>query len=50
MLPWGPLSTFDILPPEDKDEVLGVVVALVLAAFDDAGSMPSGDRAAAATL
>ncbi len=50
MLPWGPLSTFDILPPEDKAEVLDVVVALVLAAFDDAGTMPSGDRAATATL
>lgn len=33
MLPWGPLTTFDILSPEEQDEVLDVVVPLVLEAF-----------------
>ena len=33
MLPWGPLSTFDILSPDDQDAVLGVVVPLVVGAF-----------------
>ena len=34
MLEWGPLSTFDILSPEDKDEVLDVVVPLVQRSFE----------------
>ncbi len=33
MLPWGPLSTFDILTPADQDEVLDVVVPLVERSF-----------------
>lgn len=36
VLPWGPLSTFDVLSPEDQDEVLDVVLPLVLAAFGEA--------------
>lgn len=35
MLPWGPLSTFDILPPEDQSEVLGVVLPLLQAWFEE---------------
>jgi pimeloyl-ACP methyl ester carboxylesterase len=35
-LPWGPLSTFDILSPEDQAAVLDVVVPLVCRGFDDA--------------
>jgi pimeloyl-ACP methyl ester carboxylesterase len=38
MLQWGPLSRFDILPPEDKEEVLNVVLPLVDQAFEDVGS------------
>lgn len=34
MLPWGPLTTFDILAPAEQDEVLDVVVPLVLQAFE----------------
>ena len=37
MLPWGPLSTFDILPPGEQNEVLGVVLPLLQAWFDGAG-------------
>lgn len=33
VLPRGPLTTFDILSPEEQDEVLGVVVPCVLDAF-----------------
>lgn len=33
MLPWGPLSTFDILSPGEQDEVLDVVVPLVQRSF-----------------
>lgn len=40
MLPWGPLSTFDVLSPEDQGEVMDVVLPLVRAAFDDAESVP----------
>lgn len=36
MLPWGPLTTFDILSPEEQDEVLDVVVPLVLESFESA--------------
>jgi pimeloyl-ACP methyl ester carboxylesterase len=36
LLEWGPLSTFDILPPGDKESVLDVVLPLVRALFDDA--------------
>ena len=38
MLQWGPLSRFHILPPEDKEEVLNVVIPLVDEAFEDVGS------------
>ena len=38
MLQWGPLSRFHILPPEDKEEVLNVVLPLVDEAFEDVGS------------
>lgn len=50
VLDWGPLSTFDILSPEDKDEILNVVLPLVLAAFDDSAAASEGGRAATATL
>jgi hypothetical protein len=33
MLPWGPLTTFDILAPEDQTAVLDVVVSLLEPAF-----------------
>jgi hypothetical protein len=33
LLPWGPLSTFDILPPADQDAVLDVVVPLACTPF-----------------
>lgn len=36
MLPWGPLSTFDILSPADQSAVLDVVVPLVRRSFEDA--------------
>jgi pimeloyl-ACP methyl ester carboxylesterase len=36
MLPWGPLTTFDILSPEEQDEVLDVIVPLVLETFETA--------------
>jgi pimeloyl-ACP methyl ester carboxylesterase len=41
MLPWGPLTTFDILSPEDKESVLEVVVPLVSDAFDEATRGPA---------
>jgi hypothetical protein len=41
MLPWGPLSTFEILAPADQDEVLDVVVPLVRG-FLEAGTPLSG--------
>jgi pimeloyl-ACP methyl ester carboxylesterase len=37
-LDWGPLSTFDILPPGDKEAVLDVVLPLVRTLFDDASA------------
>jgi hypothetical protein len=49
VLEGGPLSTFDILSPEDKDEVLNVVLPLVLATFDESDAAPGEERAAAAT-
>jgi pimeloyl-ACP methyl ester carboxylesterase len=41
LLEWGPLSTFDILPQDDKERVLDVVLPLVRALFDDA---PAAER------
>ena len=49
MLQWGPLSTFDILPPGDKEEVLNVVLPLIDAAFEDIGSAPEPGPLAAST-
>jgi pimeloyl-ACP methyl ester carboxylesterase len=49
MLQWGPLSRFDILPPEDKEEVLNVVLPLVEAAFEDVSSRPAPGRLAVST-
>jgi pimeloyl-ACP methyl ester carboxylesterase len=49
MLRWGPLSRFHILPPEDKEEVLNVVLALVDEAFEDVGSGSASSRLAAST-
>jgi pimeloyl-ACP methyl ester carboxylesterase len=49
MLKWGPLSRFDILPPEDKEEVLNVVLPLVDDAFEDVGSGSARGRLAAST-
>jgi hypothetical protein len=49
MLQWGPLSTFDILPPGDKEEVLNVVLPLIDAAFEDVGSAPAPGRLPAST-
>jgi pimeloyl-ACP methyl ester carboxylesterase len=49
MLEWGPLSTFDILPPGDKEEVVNVVLRLIDAAFEDVGSAPAPGRLAAST-
>ena len=45
MLPWGPLSTFDILAPADQDEVLDVVVPLVRRSFGARTSLPRVDAA-----
>jgi Alpha/beta hydrolase family len=47
MLPWGPLSTFDILAPEEQNEVLGVVLPLLQGWFDEAGVAPSSAAALA---
>ena len=49
MLQWGPLYRFDILPPEDKEEVLNVVLPLVDEAFEDAGNGSAPSRLAAST-
>jgi hypothetical protein len=49
VLQWGPLSTFDILPPGDKEEVLNVVLPLIDAAFEDVGSTPAPGPLAAST-
>jgi hypothetical protein len=49
MLRWGPLSSFDILPPEDKEEVLNVVLPLVDEALEDVGSRSVSSRLAAST-
>ncbi len=48
MLPWGPLSTFDILAPEDKTEVLNVVLPLVDEALAGSTATPSAGAAAIA--
>ena len=45
MLPWGPLSTFDILAPADQDEVLDVVVPLVQRSFGSRTSLSRVDAA-----
>lgn len=50
MLQWGPLSRFDFLRPEDKEEVMNVVIPLVDEAFEDAGSGSAPGRLAASTL
>ncbi len=39
MLAWGPLTTFDILSPEEQDEVLDVVVPLVVETFEGASAL-----------
>jgi hypothetical protein len=49
MLQWGPLYSFDILSPEDKEEVLNVVLPLVDEAFVDVGSGQAPGRLAAGT-
>jgi pimeloyl-ACP methyl ester carboxylesterase len=49
MLQWGPLSRFDILPPEDKEEVMKVVLPLVDEAFEDVRSGSAPDRLADST-
>ena len=49
MLQWGPLSRFGTLPPEDKEEVLNVVLSLVDEAFEDVGSGSAPGRLAAST-
>jgi hypothetical protein len=49
MLQWGALSRFDILPPEDKEEVLNVVLPLFDAAFGDVGSGSAPGRLATST-
>jgi pimeloyl-ACP methyl ester carboxylesterase len=46
MLQWGPLSKFDMLPPEDKEEVLNVVLPLVDEAFEDVRSRSAPGRLA----
>ena len=46
MLPWGPLTTFDILSPADKEAVLEVVVPLVCATFEEVGCLPAAVGAA----
>jgi hypothetical protein len=48
-LRWGPLSRFDILPPEDKEEVMNVVLPLVDDAFGYVGSGSAPGRLAAST-
>ena len=50
MLQWGPLSRFDFLRPEDKEEVMNVVIPLVDEAFEDVGSGSAPGRLAASTL
>ena len=40
MLPWGPLSTFDMLSPENQADVLDVVVSLVCSSFEEAVPLP----------
>ena len=49
MLQWGPLSRFDFLRPEDKEEVMNVVIPLVDEAFEDVGSGSAPGRLAAST-
>ncbi len=44
MLPGGPLTTFDGLPPEEQVEVLDLVVAYVAALFETNGSPESPSR------
>jgi len=43
MLPWGPLSTFDILSPADQDAVLDVVMPLVSGPLRVDERMPTPD-------
>ena len=50
MLRWGPLSRFHLLPPEDQEDVLNVVIPLVDKAFEDVGSRAAPGRLAASTL
>ena len=50
MLQWGPLSRFDFLRPEDKEEVMNVVIPLVDKAFEDVGSGSAPGRLAGSTL
>lgn len=40
ILPWGPLSTFDILPPAEQDAVLDVIVPLACRHFSAAEPAP----------
>jgi pimeloyl-ACP methyl ester carboxylesterase len=47
MLDRGPLSKFHILPPEDKEEVLNVVLPLIDEAFEDFVSESARGRPAA---
>lgn len=47
VLPWGPLTTFDILSPADQEAVLEVVVPLVDATFEDTSSPRPGAAAVA---
>ena len=47
MLQWGLLYRFDILPPEDKEDVLNVILNLVDEAFEDVGSGSAPGRLAA---
>jgi pimeloyl-ACP methyl ester carboxylesterase len=49
MLQWGPLSRFDILPPQDKEEVMNVVLPLVDEAFENVRSGAAPGRLAAST-
>ena len=41
----GPLSTFDILAPEDKEEVLNVVLSPIDEAFEGSATAPSAGAA-----
>lgn len=45
MLAWWPLSTFDILAPEDKEEVVNVVLSPIDEAFEGSATAPSAGAA-----